>query len=167
MIIYKITNNINGKIYIGQTVQTLKRRFTAHATKKSSISAITSAIQKYGRDNFSYITLAEYNTLTDLNEAEKYYIYLYNSLAPNGYNLRTGGGNYAVCDITRKRLSDSHKGQKSAAAKQVIDITTGFIWDSIKEAAEIYGIRKGNLNRYLNGYRKTNPTNLRLVERMV
>ena len=46
MIIYKITNNVNGKIYIGQTVRTLEERLSEHKRKK--VSLISKAFDKYG-----------------------------------------------------------------------------------------------------------------------
>ena len=81
MILYKITNKINGKIYIGQTIQTLKARLWRHF-KKDSKSAISLAIKKYGRDNFSIEELDSYKTLEDLNNAEEYYIDWFNCLVP-------------------------------------------------------------------------------------
>ena len=50
MIIYKITNSINGKIYIGQTRQALKERFRQHC--KAKTGAISFSIKKYGKENF-------------------------------------------------------------------------------------------------------------------
>lgn len=50
--IYKITNNINNKIYIGQSVH-IKRRWAEHC-KPSSDSLISKAIKKYGKDNFTF-----------------------------------------------------------------------------------------------------------------
>jgi group I intron endonuclease len=51
--IYKITNTINKKIYIGQTIKSIIDRFKGHCLKASiSISAIFNAINKYGKENF-------------------------------------------------------------------------------------------------------------------
>lgn len=52
---------------------------------------------------------------------------------------------------------------RSAARKEVIDITTGFVWQSVKEAAEIYNLKPANLAGRLRG-RTINDTNLRYVE---
>ena len=88
--IYKITNKINGKIYIGQS-KNPQKRFLSHCYKKEKyVSLINRAINKYGEKNFSFEILGWYE---DYNEKEKYYIAFYNSLAPNGYNIMKGGEN--------------------------------------------------------------------------
>jgi group I intron endonuclease len=83
-IIYKTTNIVNGKIYIGQDSNNRPGYF-------GSGLLIKKAIQKYGRNNFIKETLEE--CLIDvLGEREKYYIELFNSMdLVIGYNLRAGG----------------------------------------------------------------------------
>lgn len=92
-IIYIITNNINSKVYIGQTIQTLENRWKAHCRNKCSRNEmnmhIKRAILKYGKQNFS-ITELERCKVTELNEKEIYYIKLYNSYI-EGYNSTKGG----------------------------------------------------------------------------
>ena len=74
--IYKITNKINGKIYIGQTVKSLKERFQKHCwgtTEKDSYHlnmAIKKAIRKYGKQNFT-IELIEEVEQNKLDERKK------------------------------------------------------------------------------------------------
>jgi group I intron endonuclease len=51
MIIYKITNKVNGKVYIGQTIRSLNTRFKEHCKKPRCI-ALHSAINEYGRNSF-------------------------------------------------------------------------------------------------------------------
>ena len=95
MIIYKIQNKVNGKIYIGQTIRTLKQRMSQHLSpnKNKSISAIDGALKKYGIDNFE-ITIIDYaKSIDELNAKEIYWIGYYKSLSPNGYNLELGGRN--------------------------------------------------------------------------
>ena len=62
MIIYKITNNINNKVYIGQTTRDLKIRWYQHCYKtkaKNICNRIYNAIQKHGKENFEIkLTLA-------------------------------------------------------------------------------------------------------------
>ena len=50
--IYKITNKINGKIYIGQTAKSIKERFNQHCLKWSCCTKFKYAINKYGKENF-------------------------------------------------------------------------------------------------------------------
>lgn len=91
--IYKITNKVNDKIYIGQTVKTVEKRFQQHKnnSNKSYFSQIVlyKAFNKYGIDNFICEQIEEVpNELLD--EREKYWIEYYGSFK-NGYNATYGG----------------------------------------------------------------------------
>ena len=100
MVIYKITNLINGKIYVGQTVKTLEERFQKHCwgtTEKDKYHlnmAIKKAIKKYGKENFT-IELIEQVEKDKLDEREVYWISFYNSYQ-KGYNCTLGGQNGAT-----------------------------------------------------------------------
>lgn len=87
--IYKITNLINGHIYIGQT-NNVERRFSDHiaGTGENKNSLIHRAIEKYGANNFTFEVLGWFE---DYNEKEQYYIDLYKCRAPYGYNIQDGG----------------------------------------------------------------------------
>jgi group I intron endonuclease len=114
MIIYKITNNINNKVYIGQTIESIKKRWSRHTwncTIKRNAMAITSAIIKYGKENFIIEQIDIAKCIEELNEKEIYYIDLYNSMSPNGYNLATGGGNRRLSEATKRKISESNKGR--------------------------------------------------------
>lgn len=82
--IYKIENLINHKIYIGQSIH-IEKRWQQHC-QLSSNSIIAKAIQKYGKENFSFQILEECSE-QDLDEKELFYIKSYRSLIPNGYNV--------------------------------------------------------------------------------
>ena len=88
--IYKITNNLNGKVYIGQT-NNPKRRFQEHKMmgyESNSNKVLYQAFQKYGLENFSFEIIEQ---VSNYNEREKYWIQYYNCLVPNGYNMTEGG----------------------------------------------------------------------------
>ena len=91
--IYKITNTINGKSYIGQTIQNVKERFYQHCATKCSKAvsnmAIHRAIKKYGKSNFTVEVIEEIDS-ANLNDRERYWIKYYNSYN-NGYNSTKGG----------------------------------------------------------------------------
>lgn len=112
MIIYKVTNTINGKVYIGQTINSLSRRWNGHCGSRSK-SAISLAIKKYGKENFIIKEIDGANSLTELNYLEEHYIYINNCIAPNGYNLTNGGLNHIRSEETRKKLSIAHTGRPS------------------------------------------------------
>lgn len=91
--IYKITNTINGKSYIGQTIQNVKERFYQHCATKCSKAvsnmAIHRAIKKCGKSNFTVEVIEEIDS-ANLNDRERYWIKYYNSYN-NGYNSTKGG----------------------------------------------------------------------------
>ena len=91
--IYKITNKINGKSYIGQTIQNVKERFYQHCATKCSQAilnmVIHKAINKYGKSNFTIEVIEEVES-TNLNDRERYWIRYYDSYN-NGYNSTEGG----------------------------------------------------------------------------
>lgn len=103
-IIYKTTNLVNGKIYIGQKFVDTKRYL-------GSGTRLRDAIKHYGKENFQKIILEECDREL-LNEREQYWIAFYNSMNPKiGYNLTSGGCQQKeVSESTKKLLSESHKG---------------------------------------------------------
>ena len=105
--IYKITNEVNDKIYIGQTITTIAERWHGHMSsalnEKRYKSALYNAMRKYGRDKFHVEEISSYTKdskdelINILNLEEQKYIKQYNSLVTqNGYNLEKGGNNKRV-----------------------------------------------------------------------
>lgn len=94
-LIYKITNTVNNKIYVGFTTRTIEERVVEehfNPTIKTN-EHLKNAIKKYGIKNFIYETIVEGNFSTKaLSEIEKHYVWLYNSWMPKyGYNKTKGG----------------------------------------------------------------------------
>ena len=112
-VIYKITNKISGKSYIGQTIRDFDIRWKEHCGDKRHSAYIYNAVKKYGESIFSREIIGIYNNLIDLNNAEAYFVDYHNCIAPNGYNLHSGGNSHKVSEETRKRMSESKKGNKS------------------------------------------------------
>jgi len=128
--IYKLTNKINGKIYIGQA-KDVAQRWRAHkaaAKYKKPTQIVHHAIIKYGLDNFIFEVIFGCKNQDDINWAEEYFIQYYDSLN-NGYNLTNGGSvapktdewkkkisqikmGHEVTKETREKLSKSHTGKK-------------------------------------------------------
>ena len=88
-IIYKISSP-SGKVYVGQTVRSFKKRMQEHRQETSCCTFIKRAIDKYG-DEMNYEIVEENVPQEQLDEREIYWIKELNSLAPDGYNLTTGG----------------------------------------------------------------------------
>lgn len=106
--IYKITNTITNKVYIGQSVN-IKRRWreektAAFSTKDSEYNSVLSkAIRKYGLNNFKFEVIEECEK-EKLNERERYWIQYYNSYL-KGYNCNLGGSSSLQCaKINDKKL---------------------------------------------------------------
>lgn len=89
MVIYKITNLLNGKIYVGQTQRSFEERISEH--KYHGKLYIDREIKKYGWENFKAEIIEECQTVEELNEREIFWIATLNTLKPNGYNLTVGG----------------------------------------------------------------------------
>ena len=89
MIIYKSTNKITEKIYIGQTKHTLDTRIKNHIneSKTKSNRPFMLSINEHGIDNFTFELIDSANNLEELNDKEIYWINFYNSVLPNGYNV--------------------------------------------------------------------------------
>lgn len=108
--IYKITNTINGKIYIGQS-KDIERRFKQHIKSKCSY-AINRALKKYGVDNFTFEVLYEC-PIEEMNKWETFYITIFGSLSPKGYNLNMGGNGTVTSEETKRKMSEQRKGTKT------------------------------------------------------
>lgn len=91
-IIYKHTNLINGKVYIGETIQDVKDRWKNGKAYKSC-THFNNAIEKYGWDNFSHEILEKgFGLDKDIGEREQYWINYYDACNPDkGYNITSGG----------------------------------------------------------------------------
>ena len=91
--IYKIQNKINNKIYIGQTIKPVEKRFNQHINifNKAYFSqlALYKAFNKYGLENFTFEEIEEVEN-SELDVREKYWINYYDSYN-NGYNSTLGG----------------------------------------------------------------------------
>ena len=115
--IYKITNKLNNKVYIGQTIQKPIERFYQHCAKKCDKyilnMVIHKAIFKYGKDNFTFEVIEEVPK-QQLNEREEYWIKYYNSYT-DGYNSTKGGqkGNKPFKDIDNKTIIEQYQQGKS------------------------------------------------------
>ena len=87
--IYKIVNALNGRMYIGQSVNPVYRA-KRHFWKSNGCVKLRRAIEKYGRDNFNFSVLCWCSDKSDANEAEELLIALGDTRS-NGYNITPGG----------------------------------------------------------------------------
>jgi len=109
MLIYKITNKINGKCYIGQTVCDILKRWKEHLSTGTGCRALKRALIKYGPDNFDVDEIYNSFSMEDLNEKEEYFIKYYGSIVPNGYNIKFGGNNMRHHPETKRKIGEANK----------------------------------------------------------
>lgn len=102
--IYKITNQVNGKVYIGQTRQSVESRWNQHKAKAKhhtdGNNYFHNAINKYGEEQFKVEVLEECD-FDKLDSREIYYIAKYNTFG-DGYNTTIGGGGKRIPDVYNK-----------------------------------------------------------------
>lgn len=147
-VIYKITNLVNGKVYIGQTKngrgfkdryccdgEGIERVYKYHLSAKengrTTNTYLLNSIKKYGFEKFKVIECFDYAfSLNELNIKEELWIKYYNSTNRKyGYNFRKGGDNY-------KFAEDSYVYR----GKEIICINTNIIYKSLAEASRIYNM---------------------------
>ena len=166
-LIYKISNTINDKVYIGQTIRGLESRFARHihdAEKNPQTeNKFHRAINKYGKDKFFIEEIDEAKTQEELNTKEKFWIKQYNSIEA-GYNTAEGGegGNTykgrsaEQMQETKAKLSKANFGRNNGMSNQVkaknIKTNKEYFFDTLGECLKFLGIAsKGIVMSRVNG----------------
>lgn len=109
-LIYKYTNKINGKVYIGQTHTTLEQRAQSNGHNYISSPKFYKAIQKYGWENFIPTIIETVETQDKANECEMLYIAIYRNVEDEfGYNISLGGQSGAITKDVKKKISEKAK----------------------------------------------------------
>ena len=137
--VYKHTNLIDGKVYIGMSCQkTYKRWKESNYLRQPRFGA---AIQKFGWTNFSHEVLFDNLTKEEAERLENITIGLFRSNDERfGYNANSGGSG----------------GSGSSRSKQPVRcIKTGIIYESMSEASRQTGTWKGSISNCCHGKRKT------------
>ena len=170
--IYKHTNLINGKSYIGQTsAKNPKTRWAGGSGYSRRNPVFYNAIKKYGWENFSHeILIDNIQTLEEANKLEielitKYHTWIRDPKC-NGYNTTPGGSgrSHEQSKETKQKISNSLKGRvfseehlakinKTLKRKSIICIETGIRYVSVSEAARQTGINRSNIKTAINGKR--------------
>lgn len=109
--IYKYTNKVNGKAYIGQTTDVSRREWFHRNTDHCPV--FSAAIKKYGWEQFEFVVLREGLSYDDANDIEQQLIRDHATQVPTGYNLREGGNNSSPSQETRAKM-------KAAATSRIV-----------------------------------------------
>ncbi len=124
-IIYKYTNQVNGKVYIGQTINEYKRKYSHSKALNSWRSYFHEAVEKYGIDSFSYEVLETIDRVTsqdlkiELDRAEQKYIAEYKSNNKlYGYNLTIGGS--GTLGMKQSKESNAKRSKSMKAKKKTL-----------------------------------------------
>lgn len=118
--VYKITNSVNDKVYIGITCRPIMKRFWQHCSKGN---ALYNSIKKYGKDKFKIEHIATSENRENLGHLESLLIEQYNSMYPNGYNLTSGGEmTWKVSEHTKELLRNKiawNKGKRGLYTDEI------------------------------------------------
>lgn len=155
--IYKITNKINGKIYIGQSID-LDRRKKEHIRdlnkNRNHNNHFQNAWNKYGEENFKFEYIHIVEDSSELNYLETYYINLYDSTNPdNGYNYTYGGDNPSVSELYREEIRLKSRGKNTNLSTEDvrrIKLSLYCLMDR-HEISEMFDIKKKTITSIANG----------------
>ena len=130
MIIYKITNTINNKCYIGQTTRTLEKRKYDHlyyGRINERLTYLQYSVYKYGWVHFEWEVLCECQSKDEMDEMEYHYIKQYNSKEDAwGYNMTEGGAGKAgakLSEETKMKIGHGNLG-KVRPEKRIVSAET-------------------------------------------
>ena len=175
--IYKITNTANGKSYIGQTIN-LPAQMRQYLNCKKMKGAIYNAIRKYGKEVFKLYIL-EYDIPYEMLDGKGiYYISLYNTTSPNGYNEAKKRRH---TEESKRKMSEAKKGSKrpgnvarnkarigykhtEETKKKIGKSVKHYYWNKLKEKTGKKRPDIADLNRKRKGCRLSDETKRKISE---
>jgi group I intron endonuclease len=159
--IYKITNQKNGMVYIGSSIE-VERRWRQH--KEASINEkdhhynypLMVAFREFGISNFTFEVVDTLPTWETMIEAEHNWIIRENCVKPNGYNQTDKTDSPMFDPVIAKKMSDT-KREKYGKRVCEIDSNKNIInsWESLAEAGENTGLDRFKISNVCNGTRLT------------
>ncbi len=166
VIIYKIVNKINGKIYIGKTISSLEKRITEHLRAKGNWP-FPLALKKYGIQSFEFSIIDTADIQSSLTEKEIYWIKFFDCKVPTGYNLTDGGdgvGGHKHTIETRRKMSEVKIGRKNNMFGKKRPDTTALLKLRVGKKNPMFGKHRSGKNNPMFGKYHTPETIRRMVE---
>lgn len=156
--IYKHTNLINNKVYIGQTCQSPEKRYGKNGSNYRSCRYFYRAIECYGWENFAHEIIVSGLTHEEADKLEQKYIQEYESNnSEYGYNLE-GGGTYSKINVTKKSEYEYEIMKYWSYPKKITqyDLTGNIIkvWKNTKTASDELGIPSSTIAGCCSGRTK-------------
>ncbi|MBR0062511.1 MAG: helix-turn-helix domain-containing protein, partial [Selenomonadaceae bacterium] len=133
--IYKITNRLNGKPYVGQTLQHLKDK-----------TPLGDAMRDCKPENFTLEIIKTYETQAQANERERFWIKVLKCTVPNGYNQRDGGGGF----IHKPRANNMCGMEKSGIGKTLRERRSELSLTQ-RQVAIFVGVTEATVSRWESG----------------
>ena len=140
--IYKITNRLNGKIYVGQTHQMIEQRFIQHLKDKTPLG---DAMRDCKPENFTLELIETCETQLQANERERFWIKVLKCKIPNGYNQRNGGEG----GISKPRAYDMGGMEKSGIV--MLCERRSELLLTQKQVANFVGVTEATVSRWESG----------------
>ncbi|MBR3745662.1 MAG: helix-turn-helix domain-containing protein [Selenomonadaceae bacterium] len=141
--IYKITNRLNGKPYIGQTRQPIEKRFIQHSKAQTPLGQ---AMRQCGLENFTIEVIEMCETQAQANEREPFWIKVLKCKIPNGYKQRNGGG----CFLHKPRPYDMCGMEKSGIGKKLRERRSELSLTQ-RQVAIFVGVTEATVSRWESG----------------
>lgn len=117
-IIYLIVNNINGKTYVGQTINSFRDRYSAGRWfDLTENECLQNSVKKHGKENFQIFIIEHGKNQKELNQLESEYIQKLDTISPNGFNFESGGNAKTLHPRTKTLLSKIRRGKYSPKNK--------------------------------------------------
>lgn len=166
--VYRLTNSVNNKIYVGATTDGAGARWNRHVQKANAGSdyPFHQAIREFGKDSFRLDVLEMCDTFEKMNEREAHWIAILSATNPEiGYNKKIGGGIHLHDEEAKRKIGDIHRGKIAENRKPILQYDKNGVlireFTSLSEAVLETGIAKTSIHRVLRKeatrFSKKNP----------
>lgn len=166
--VYRLTNSVNNKIYVGATTDGAGVRWNRHVQKANSGSdyPFHQAIREFGKDAFRLDVLEMCDTFEKMNEREAHWIATLSATNPEiGYNKKIGGGIHLHDEEAKRKIGNIHRGKIAENRKPILQYDKNGVlireFASLSEAVLETGIAKTSIHRVLRKeatrFSKKNP----------